>query len=145
MARKLEHDRETVLDAINGTGFWAPREDGKIASSFGNVTKIAQRLGVSRNTVYAYMERWATVKEAIDESRQTLCDIVENKMAEKMIGGDTTMIIFFAKTQMKNRGYVERHQIQNTNLDLTELTTEQLDRIAKGEDVYHVLSTTSGG
>ena len=141
MTTEKKHDRETVLDAINGTGIWSPAPgENKITHSFGNVTVIAARLGVSRQTVYSYMREWATVDTAIKEGRQTLNDLVENKMAQKMIGGDTTMIIFYAKTQMYDRGYVERHHMQNMNIDISQLSTEQLERIAKGEDVYSVIA-----
>lgn len=33
----------------------------------------------------------------------------------------------------------------NFNIDMSQLTVEQLERIAKGEDVYHVLATSSAG
>jgi len=105
-----KYDRETILDAIRGEGRWAPTEPGKITNSFGNITIIAQRLQVSRNTVYAYARKWSTIDEAIKEGREALGDFVENKMAQKMLGGDTTMIIFYAKTQLRGRGYVERHE-----------------------------------
>ena len=48
--------------------------------------------------------------------------------------GDTTMIIFYAKTQMKNRGYTERSEItgkdgndliKSSEIDLSKLTDEQ--------------------
>lgn len=110
MSKPKLHDRETVLDAINGTGLWSPKEPNKITNSFGNITIIAQRLGVSRNTVYSYRREWATVDEAIETGRETLKDFVENKMAEKIMGGDTTLMIFYSKTQMKDRGYVERQE-----------------------------------
>ena len=104
-----KHSRETVLDAINGTGEFSHK--GKVTSSFGNVTVIANRLGVARTTVYVYAEKWSTVKTAIKEARETLKDFTENKIASEIMGGNTTMIIFFAKTQMKDRGYVERQEV----------------------------------
>ena len=53
---------------------------------------------------------------------------------KKMKEGDTTMIIFYAKTQMKDRGYTERKEITSKDgeelfkpkeIDLSKLTDEQ--------------------
>lgn len=139
---KKKHDLPTVLDAIRGKGRFSPPDPKKDGNSFGNASVVAKRLGVSRQTIHNYLNTWKTAKEAMEEARQTFGDFVEGKMAEEIMKGNTAMIIFYAKTQMKNRGYVERQQVQSLNLDMSQLTTEQLERIAKGEDVYHVIATT---
>lgn len=36
-----------------------------------------------------------------------------------------------------------KQEIDLRNFDMSKLTTDQLERIAKGEDVYHVLATSS--
>ena len=114
MSKPLSHELETVIDAINGTGHWASKDTKKISSSFGNITTIAKRLGVNRSTVYGYIKRWAGVREAIDDARETRKDLVEDKMMKRIMEGSDTMVIFFAKTQMKDRGYVERQEIENS-------------------------------
>lgn len=108
-----DNDLQTVLDAIRGEGAWYKSKSGekKESSSFGNVTAISNRLGVSRRTVYNYIERWKTVADAIDDERERRKDFVEDKMFQRIISGSDTMIIFFAKTQMKDRGYIERQEL----------------------------------
>lgn len=51
-----------------------------------------------------YAERFALVMEEVK-------DYVEMKIMEKIKEDDTTMLIFYAKTKMKDRGYVERQEI----------------------------------
>ena len=119
------HSRETVIDAIRGEGQWAPPNSKQVATTFGNVTAIAKRLGVSRQTVYAYIARWQTVADAVDDERERRKDFVEDKMLERIMSGSDTMIIFFAKTQMKDRGYVERQEI--TGADGGSVTIQIVD------------------
>lgn len=45
----------------------------------------------------------------------------------------------------KWQGLTEKTQSQNINVDLSQLTTEQLERIAKGEDVYTVIANPGVG
>jgi hypothetical protein len=141
MATK-KHDRQTVLDAINGEGFWGPR-DGKLTHSLGNVMTIAARLDVHRTTIYQYAKDWASVADAIKEGRELRKDLVEDKMFRRIMEGSDVMMIFFAKTQMKDRGYVERQEItaSNLNIDLSILTDKQLERIRNGEDPAIVATT----
>ena len=106
-----KHDRETVIDAIKGEGAFA--KSGVDMSSFGNVSNVAQRLKVTRATVYSYMDRWKTVEDAIMDERNSFLDLCENKLASEVNKGNITAIIFTLKTIGKSRGYVERAEVMN--------------------------------
>lgn len=82
-----------------------------LQESNGLVGVAAERLGCTRRTVQRYIERYETVAQARDDARDNLTDTVEGKLIEKIKGGDTTAIIFYLKTQAKNRGYVERQEV----------------------------------
>lgn len=77
----------------------------------------AKSLSVARNTLYAWVEDY-DLNKAIEEGRDTLLDMAENRLAKNISEGDTTSLIFFLKTQGKHRGYVERQE-NNTNLNVT--------------------------
>lgn len=98
-----------------GNGISAEQVVEAIKDSKGLISVIAGRLGVTERHVYNLLDKYATAKEARDNEREKLKDFVESRMLKKIEAGDTAMIIFYAKTQMKDRGYVER--VENTGKD----------------------------
>ena len=135
-AGETVHDIQTVLDAVRGEGQWAKDGEKSVTTSFGNLTAIAKRLGVHRHTVSNYAKRWKSVAEAIEAEKELRKDLVEDKMFKRINEGSDTMIIFFAKTQMKDRGYVERQEITGAEggpIDVRSLSDEQLQAIIAGK------------
>lgn len=130
MNTKPKHSKEVVLDAIFGTGEFY--KEGKITNSGGNKTVVAQRLGISRSTVYEYVKRWDEVAEAFHEAKEGEKDFVESQILKRIVEGSDTMTIFYAKTQMKDRGYVERTEIDVRGID--EEIEHELARLADREE-----------
>jgi len=71
----------------------------------------ARLLNCTRNTVYRYIENYATVKAAYEEQRETLIDFTEDQLFKQVKAGNITAIIFTLKTIGKHRGYVERQEV----------------------------------
>lgn len=111
----------------------------------GNLTDTAKSLKITRKTLYNRMEEFPDLVEVVIEARDIAVDEAEGWLRKKMQKGDTTAIIFFLKTQGKWRGYVERSDNLNINLNLNDLTNDQLSRIANGEDIRSVLSSPGTG
>ena len=84
-----------------------------INSSRGFVTEAADKLGVSRQTFYTYLKRFATAQQALENARERRHEMVENKLMSLIAQGNITAIIFYLKTQCKHLGYVERQEIQH--------------------------------
>ena len=82
-----------------------------IPGSGGNIALIAHRCQCSRQSVYLKIEKYPKLKELLENERETAMDMVESKILEGIKDGNTAMIIFYAKTKMKHRGYVERQEI----------------------------------
>jgi hypothetical protein len=82
-----------------------------IEGSGGFVTQIAKRLDCSRKHFYSLMDKYPTVREALEDEREKLKDMTEGELLKKIRGGNMTAIIFYLKTQAKDRGYVERHDL----------------------------------
>ena len=87
----------------------------------GMITLAAKRLGCAPNTVRRYVENYATVAEAKKEAHENLGDQVELTLVSMALGErdklgkftrepNIASLIFLAKTQFKDRGYVERQE-----------------------------------
>lgn len=77
----------------------------------GNISVVAHNLGISRVTVYRKIERYKSVAEAIFEARESTKDNIEAKLIEEALSGNMTGIIFYLKTQAKDRGYTDRLEL----------------------------------
>ena len=85
-----------------------------IIKAQGVLIGAAQALGCSRQTVDNYIKKYKTVKDAYAEANEITIDFVETALLKKIKSGDTTAMIFYLKTKGKNRGYVERQEVENT-------------------------------
>jgi hypothetical protein len=83
----------------------------------GCVTHAAEEVGIARQTHYDYVHDDEDYKKAWIESRQGAVDLAEvtlQKAMEEGGKGAVTAAIFIAKTIGKDRGYVERQEINQT-------------------------------
>ena len=79
--------------------------------SRGFITTIAKRLGCDRTYVYRLRDKYSTFAQAIIDERESLKDFAEGKLFKQIDDENITAIIFYLKTQAKDRGYVERQEL----------------------------------
>ena len=79
-------------------------------ATFGNITKAAELCKMHRTTYHLWMNSDAVFKKAIESEDvgERFLDFLEEKLKDKIIGNDTTALIFALKCKGKKRGYVER-------------------------------------
>jgi hypothetical protein len=82
-----------------------------LKASAGIQAAAARRLGCGRDTVAQYIERYVTVRQALEEARDTTIDLAESKLIEKVQAGEWPAIAFTLKTVGRHRGYVERSEV----------------------------------
>lgn len=83
--------------------------------SMGIVAPACEMVGIARSTHYDWLKAdqgYRAEVEAIEESRY---DFVETKMVERINAGSDTMLIWYSKTKMKHRGFIERTEVEVTN------------------------------
>ena len=115
-----------------------------VEGSGGFVTVIARRLGAkSTSTIYRWRDKSESVKMAMQWEFDKQCDFVEGRIQERIRDGSDPIIMMFARTRMRHRGYSER--IETLNVSLEGLTKNQLERIRDGEDPLSVIGGDSGG
>ena len=92
--------RPSVKDAIQA-----------IKESNGFISHAAVKLGIGRTTLHTMINEHPTLKEAVDDAREAMKDFAENKLFQNIKDGKETSLIFYLKTQAKDRGYCERQEI----------------------------------
>lgn len=118
-----------------------------LSQTSGIVSSACRSANVSRMTYYRYYNEDPEFKEKADDIKELQKDFAESLILKKMKEGDTTMLIFYAKTQMKDRGYSERKEITGSDgenlfpkeIDLGKLTEEQRKLLLSiGEEVLKI-------
>ena len=125
-------------------GFTAEQFLAAIPGSAGIVTTIAKRVGCSWNTAKKYIQKYATVNRAWLDEKEKILDLAETKLIEQISDGEMWAVKYYLATQGKKRGYTEKQEIA-IDIDMGNLTDEQLERIARGENAITVLANKSAG
>lgn len=96
--------------------------------SMGVVATAADEVGISRTNHYKWMKESPAYKENYEALSNKALDYAESKLMELIGRGNTAAVIFFLKTKGKDRGYVERQevQVQQDKPDLSGYSTDQL-------------------
>lgn len=83
-----------------------------------NIKQTCKAVGITRQTYYNWMKEDPDFAQEVTDVEESLYDDIESKMYKKaIIEEDNTMLIFIAKTKMRDRGYSERIQFENKNVD----------------------------
>ena len=94
---------------INKTKFKKAME-----GSGGILANIARKLNVTRQAVSQFVQKHEDIRDLLAQEDENINDLAEAKLVTKLNEGDMTAIKFRLTTKGKNRGYVERQEIQNS-------------------------------
>jgi|GEM_PF-987226 len=97
-----------------------------------NVTRTSEKIGVHRNCVYAWCKKDSRFADQLEHSREAMKDHGEEALVRLMDKDDTAAIIFFCKTMLKGRGYVEPARIPAGN-QVQPIVVEILDKLITGD------------
>lgn len=98
MANVQRRTKAEVLEAIKGTG--------------GIILAIANKLGIPRQTLWTYRQKWAEVEQAIEEARQDGLDFAETKLMTLIGKGDLRAIMFYLERKGKDRGWAPQQSLE---------------------------------
>lgn len=84
--------------------------------SFGIVSVTCKASGISRYTFYEWLKKDPDFKSAIENSnaKEHKKDFIENALVKLINSGETSAVIFAAKTLLKDRGYIEKTEIEHS-------------------------------
>jgi hypothetical protein len=81
--------------------------------SAGNISAACRKAGVSRFTYYGWIDEDEAFARAVHEIEEAEIDFTETALKQQIREGNITAIIFYLKTRGKERGYVERTEIND--------------------------------
>jgi len=84
----------------------------QLKATLGNVTMACEAVGIDRATYYKWKQRDKSFAARVEEVNENALDFAESALKKNIKAGDTTAIIFYLKTRGKDRGYVEKTQIE---------------------------------
>lgn len=100
-----------------------------LEKSYGNVSDACKMANISRNQFYKYVRTDEDFKEKVDELQESLIDIAETALYKQIEAKNITAIIFFLKTKGKQRGYIER--VEHVNKEVQEFENKTEEQILK--------------
>ena len=123
-----DHELDIPVVAARGEKFAPARIAETLRSTRGMITAAARKLKCSTQTIYNYMERYPALRQVAKDEFEALGDAVELTLADEALGAfdkdgkrvrdpNITATIFLAKTKYKSRGFVERSEVLNVNVD----------------------------
>lgn len=81
-----------------------------------HISESAKEAGVTRKTIYQWKEKDADFADAMWDIAEAKKDNLETKMYARALEGSDTMLIWMSKTQMRDRGYIEKQEIAHEGL-----------------------------
>lgn len=92
-----------------------------VPGSGGIISEIADRVGCSWITAKRNIEKYTSVKAAVDAERESMLDLAEVKLVQAVDKGDPWAIKFILATLGKTRGFTEKREIENTGSPIVEV------------------------
>lgn len=77
----------------------------------GNIGATCLKTGIARVTFYEWMKTDKEFKQKVEDLPEIRLDFAENQLNKLMDKNHPTAIIFFLKTKGKDRGYIERTEL----------------------------------
>lgn len=100
-----------------------------IISSKGIVTNICKGLQISRQAFYERVNKDEELLEALQDSREEIIDFAETKLIELIRNGNASAIFFYLKTVGKDRGYIEKQEIDQNNRTVNIIEVPAIDAL----------------
>ena len=135
----------------NGDGYNGKYTAGQfilaIPGTGGVISTIAAKCGCTWNTARAAIDRWPTVEQAWKNERAKVTDVAQSNVIHAIVE-DKDLATSKWWLQLMDDEFTpkEKREISGLlrSLDMSQLSASQLERIAAGENVLHVLVTNTG-
>lgn len=101
-----------------------------LEKSLGNVSSACNSVNMSRETHYRWLSEDEDYKNNVESVNDYAIDFVESKLMANINNNDNTAILFYLKCKGKKRGWIEKSEILNTNINYNkEVTDEEMNEL----------------
>jgi len=97
----------------------------------GVVTNAARMAQIDRSTHHRWLKEDQSYAERVDSICEMCIDFAESSLLKQVKDGNTTATIFYLKTKGKERGYVEKQEVEHSgsmNMITAPLSVEEARR-----------------
>ena len=109
MSKNTENIKTEVTNVTSST-----KKDNflkALKNNLGNISQACKAINISRQTFYAWSED-ADFKIKAENVKESLLDLAESKLMENINNNENIAIIFYLKTKGKQRGYIEKQEVE---------------------------------
>jgi len=100
----------------------------------GMVYLASRQLGCSHHTIKDRIAKSLKLQQIVEAESGMVVDTAELKLYQAILDGDMGAIKYMLSTRGKDRGYVERHQLEHSGkIDVTKLSDQELEAIVDSE------------
>ena len=93
-------------------GLTAETVETELRKAHGNLAKVGRHFGVTRQAVWKFIQTRPKLIEAANDVRESFKDTAEDSLRAAVKKGEGWAVCFFLKTQAKDRGYVEKQEVE---------------------------------
>lgn len=111
----------------------------------GNISASCECINIARKTFYAWRDNDPDFADSFEELCESVGDFVEDQLLMQIKAGETAATIFYCKTKLRKRGYVEKFEtvnetkITNTkpmdDIDLSNVSSEELQAYIDAKEI----------
>lgn len=95
-----------------------------LEKTLGVVTTASKMVGIERTTHYKWMANDKDYKDKVNGLQEVVLDFAESALHKMVENHNPAATLFLLKTKGKQRGYVERQEIQHSSDTETDITFE---------------------
>lgn len=109
-----------------------------LEAAMGNVSAAAKALGYSRSGLHLRISESPYLQQVQKDLRESMTDNAESSLNRAILGGEAWAVCFYLKCLGKDRGYVERTEIQQEtkltiNSPLEGMSDDELGNLIREE------------
>jgi hypothetical protein len=101
--------------------------DTYIKNNF-HITNTCKKLKISASTWYEWQETYPELKKMLDIAKESIKDDIEKTLITKAKEGDTQLLLYLAKTLLRDRGYGQDTQTSNQNTQVNIVLPEDTSK-----------------